>query len=114
MTLPEESAEILHRIASALEPDGPIEVGTMFRSPGLRTNGKIVAFLGSAQSLIVKLPHDCASALVDAGDAEPVTMGSRTMREWISIPAAPDAAGTEALWTSFAREAFDYVRTLAD
>lgn len=112
--VPEESVEILYRIAAALEKDGPIEVGTMFRSPGLRTGKAIVAFLGSENRFLVKLPQERADALVGAGDAEPVTMGARTMREWIAIPPADGVPATEARWSAFAREAFAYVRQLSE
>ncbi|WAP51704.1 hypothetical protein OL239_18500 [Arthrobacter sp. ATA002] len=100
---------LLHDVAAALQPDGPVTVGTMFRSPGLRTGGEIVAFLGSDDTFIVKLPRDRAAGLVRAGTAEPVTMGKRTMREWIVIPAAGSPAATRVVWTGFAREALLYV-----
>ena len=96
-------------MAAALQTDGPVTVGTMFRSPGLRTNGTIVAFLGYADTLIVKLPRDRAAALIAAGTAEPVTMGKRTMREWVAIPADTDSDATRARWIGFAREALLHV-----
>lgn len=37
-------------------PQGDVEVGTMSRSPGLRLDGTILAFLGFDGELIVKLP----------------------------------------------------------
>lgn len=112
MSVSEESVEMLFRIAAVLESDGPIEVGTMFRSPGLRTGKTIVAFLGSENRFLVKLPRERADGLVAAGEAEPVAMGARTMREWIAIPPAGDMTATEARWVLFAREAFAYVRSL--
>ena len=112
VSVPEESVDILYRIASALEKDGPIAVGTMFRSPGLRTGTTIVAFLGSGNDLLVKLPRERGAELVDGGDAERVTMGSRSMREWVSLPAESDPVATEEKWTGLAREAFTYVRQL--
>ena len=104
--------DLLLEIVAALENDGPVEIGTMFRSPGLRTGNKIVAFLGHGDRLIVKLPRPRAAALVDDGTAEPVTMGSRTMREWVAIPADPAAEATQATWTTLAREALHYVQQL--
>ena len=111
MTNPSSTAmDLLHEVAAALQNDGPIEVGTMFRSPGLRTGNKIVAFLGHGGCLIVKLPRLRGTALVDLGIAEPVTMGARTMREWVAIPAGPDTETTRDTWTVLAKEAFQYVR----
>jgi hypothetical protein len=112
MAVSPETLDMLYRIAAALQGDGPLEVGTMFRSPGLRTGTSIVAFLGSDDRFLVKVPRERATVLVHEELAEPVTMGARTMREWVSIPADADPAATEARWTSFAREAFEYVRTL--
>ncbi|MCC9145600.1 MULTISPECIES: hypothetical protein [unclassified Arthrobacter] len=104
--------ELLPRIAAELQADGPLTVGTMFRSPGLRTGTKIVAFLGSGDYLMVKLPQPRAAELIAAGAAEPVTMGRRTMREWIEVPAAADLEATAHRWTELTREALEYVRSL--
>src|SRR5690554_3495785 len=114
----------VERLAAALQGDGPVTIGTMFRSPGIRVEGKIVAFLGHDGDLIVKVPRARAEELVAAGTAEPVTMGVRTMREWVSVPAAVrdagegeedseatgDAEATFESWLSLAREALTYVR----
>lgn len=102
--------DLLHDIAVALRKDGPIEAGTMFRSPGLRTGNKIVLFLGHDDRLIVKLPRPRVIALIDDGTAEPVTMGTRTMREWVAIPANANLDTTRTIWIETAHEAFRYVR----
>jgi len=44
----------------------------MFGSDGLRVNAKFFAFVGGEGELIVKLPAAQCSALVAAGQAEPV------------------------------------------
>ena len=110
----QEVQDLLHRIALALQDDGPVAVGTMFRSPALRTGKKVVAFLGSGpgDTLILKLPRARAVALLEEGSAEPVTIGRRTMREWIEVPARSDSAATRTAWTGFAREALLYVRSI--
>ena len=113
MVVSQEALDLLHRIAAALQDDGPVEVGTMFRSPGLRVGTTIVAFLGSENRLLVKVPRERATVLISDEAAEPVTMGARTMREWVAIPADADPAATEVRWTHFAREALEYVQTLS-
>ena len=111
MTNPSSTAMgLLLDVAATLKNDGPIEIGTMFRSPGLRTGNKIVAFLGHGGCLIVKLPRLRGTALVDLGMAGQVTMGARTMREWVAIPAGPDPETTRDTWTVLAKEALHYVR----
>jgi hypothetical protein len=101
--------ELLSEIAAQLDHHGPLEIGTMFRSPGIRAGGKIVAFLGHDDRLIAKLPRQRAVELVERGDAGEVTMGKRTMREWIGIPAAEDRAATAARWLPLVQEALGYV-----
>ena len=102
--------DLLLGIKTALEDDGPVEIGTMFRNPGLRTGNKLIAFLGHEDRLIVKLPRPRAIALIDDGSAEPVTMGTRTIREWVSIRISPDLASTRDVWIALAREALHYVQ----
>jgi hypothetical protein len=104
--------DLLLEVLAVLENEGPVESGTMFRSPGLRTGNKIVAFLGHGDRLIVKLPLPRAAALIDDGTAEPVTMGTRTMREWVAVPASLDPGTTQDAWTNLAREALHYVQQL--
>ncbi|MCQ1956423.1 hypothetical protein NNX39_07920 [Arthrobacter sp. zg-Y826] len=107
----QEALDLLYAIGDELQ-DGPLTVGTMFRSPGLRTGSKIVAFLGSGDYLIVKLPEARAQELIAAGTAGPVTMGKRTMREWVEVPSAADPGATALQWTALTREALEYVRSL--
>ena len=104
---------LLDELASALEHDAPVTVGTMFRSPGIRFGDKIVVFLGHDDRLIMKLPRVRALALLEAGTAQPVTMGRRTMREWVAVPANDDREATLATWLPLAREALEYVRQIA-
>ncbi|GAA5207166.1 hypothetical protein [Microbacterium kyungheense] len=105
-------AQLLDEVAARLVHDEPLTIGTMFRSPGIRARGKIVAFLGHDDRLIVKLPRERAVALVAQGDAQEVTMGTRTMREWIAVPARSDRESTLARWTPLAQEALDHVVSL--
>ncbi|MFD4959053.1 hypothetical protein [Microbacterium sp. NPDC058389] len=107
-------AQILDEIAARLDNDEPLTIGTMFRSPGIRVRNKIVAFLGHDDRLIVKLPRERAVALIAQGAADEVTMGTRTMREWIAVPAGADDEATLATWVPLAQEALEYVVSLAD
>ncbi|MFC6879446.1 MULTISPECIES: MmcQ/YjbR family DNA-binding protein [Actinomadura] len=104
--------DLLDRIAEDFNDEPDVAMGTMFRSPGLRVGGKVFAFLGHDGELIVKLPQDRARRLVDAGTAEHVTMGTRTMREWIAFPAQENDTATLALWRNIAHDAHQYVDSL--
>lgn len=101
--------DLLDDIARCFDKDPDVAMGTMFRSPGLRVGGKIFAFLGTRGELIVKLPRDRAAQLLDEGTAEPVVMGTRTMREWVELPAREDEASTLSRWRALAVEAHRFV-----
>jgi TfoX/Sxy family transcriptional regulator of competence genes len=104
--------DLLDRIADDFSDQPEVAMGTMFGSPGLRVGGKVFAFLGFDGELIVKVPRERVRELVDAGTAEQVTMGKRTMREWVEVPARRDREATLALWGALAREAHDHVDSL--
>jgi TfoX/Sxy family transcriptional regulator of competence genes len=104
--------DLLDAIAADFEDDQEVTMGTMFRSPGLRVGGKIFAFLGYDGELIVKLPGDRVRELVDDGAAEQVTMGKRTMREWVTLPVPADRTARLSSWRSLAHEAHQYVDSL--
>ncbi|WTW96288.1 hypothetical protein OG216_24260 [Streptomycetaceae bacterium NBC_01309] len=106
--------DLFARIAAGFDDEYGIDTGTMFRSPGLRVDGKVFAFLGHDGGLIVKLPEERARLLIDAGTAERVTMGTRAMREWVAFPAQADEAATLLLWRKMARQARTYVDSLGD
>ncbi|AYJ48130.1 hypothetical protein [Rhodococcus sp. P1Y] len=84
------------------------DVGTMFRSPALRCEGKVFAFVGHNDTLIVKLPHDRIAELDADGLGHQVTMGERTMREWAEVPAGP----APELWNDLTVEAYRFVSSL--
>lgn len=101
--------DLLLAVAAALETAQPVSIGTMFRSPAIRSGDRIVAFLGHRERLIIKVPAERVAALVEEGIAEPVTMGSRTMREWVALLPADTDEQTLVRWIPRAREAFHYV-----
>lgn len=105
-----ELAGVLHDLAREIGAEGNVEVGTMFRSPGLRVHGRILAFLGFDGGLIVKLPRDRGQELVEGGAAAEVVMGTRTMKEWFELPAAGTPATNYETWLPRVREALEFVR----
>ena len=97
------AADFLHRPG--------VDRSSMFGSSGLRTYGKIFAFVGTAGELVVKVPSDQASELVAEGAATRVRIGRNPAREWIGVPAQPDADRTD-LWRDLLDEAYRYVTEL--
>ena len=63
-----------------------VTMGRMFASEGLAVHGKIFAFVGRDGRLILKLPLARAEELKGEGATESVTLGGRTMREWVGVP----------------------------
>lgn len=104
---------LLDALAAEYLRDPDVDFGTMFRSPGLRVAGKIFAFLGHDRRLIVKLPRRRALEVLSTGAAREVTMGKRTMKEWVAFPVDDDDIdGTLNTWRQAAREAHDFVVSL--
>jgi hypothetical protein len=92
-------------IADALGGEADVTAGTGFGTmPGLRTGGKIFAMLHDG-ALVLKLPADRCAGLVADGVAVPFGIGTRKMREWVSI-ASPDGLD----WPALAGEARAFVR----
>ena len=104
--------DLLDELALVFAEDPEVAIASMFRSPGLRVGGKVFAFLGFEGELIVKLPRARSVQLIDDGTAAPVTMGERTMREWVEISPNGDPASTLKLWQPLAEEAYRYVNAL--
>jgi hypothetical protein len=107
-------SDVLDDLFEELSRDTPLELATMFRSPAISSGGKIVAFLGRNDRLIMKLPRERAVVLMADGTVEAVTMGTRTMKEWVAVQLGSDPSATRETWLPLAREALTYVRTLAD
>jgi YjbR len=91
------------RLAEGLLEEPGTEEGAAFHQPGLKVGGKIFAMLVE-ERLVVKLPaHRCAE-LVESGGCERFVIGTRTMREWVTVPHA-----AEDRWPELAREALAFV-----
>lgn len=72
-------------VAEVLLAEPGAEEGTGFgTNPGVKVGGKIVAMLVGGR-LVVKLPAERCQELVAAGEAEFLSMGARTMREWVAF-----------------------------
>jgi hypothetical protein len=88
-----------------------VDAGTGFGgSPGVRVGGRIFAML-VRRRLVVKLPAARCQELSEAGRAVPLTIGKRTMREWVEL-----TDGDPQTWRDAAAEAYAYVggRSAAD
>ena len=87
-----------------------VTMGRMFASEGLAVHGKIFAFVGRDGRLILKLPLARADELKGEGATESVTLGGRTMREWVGVPLPDPQPGS---WGRLMEQAHLYVAELA-
>ena len=79
-----------------------VDWGRMFGTIGLRVRGKVFAVAVHTGYLMVKIPASRVTARVAAGEAEPMVMRGRELREWV---VAPLDAPIE-LWRSLLDEAY--------
>ena len=100
---PADGAAHLDRICAALATSLGAVKGRALSKDAVTVDGKIVAFV-TRGLLVVKLPPERIAALIDAGEAEPMRMGARVMREWVSV--APEFS---PLWMQLAEESARYV-----
>ncbi len=100
MAAPDAFAAVHDALAAVPGVTAGTGFGTM---PGLRVGGRIFAMLFE-ERLVVKLPAPRAAELVAAGDAQPFRIGTRELREWISLE-----PGHEPAWPALAREALAFV-----
>jgi hypothetical protein len=79
--------------------------GREFGSSALKVHGSIFAML-TAGYLVVKLPKDRVSTLIEDGTGGPYDAGKGTpMKEWLTV-----TSQDEDMWMALAREALDFVR----
>jgi hypothetical protein len=103
---PEERFEALVD-AFAQEPGVTLPDGSgdrKFGSSALKVNGSIFAMLTRGH-LVVKLPRDRVSSLIQDGTGGPFDAGKGTpMKEWLTV-----MSEDKDTWHSLARDAFNFV-----
>lgn len=98
-------ARAYQRLVNGLVAEAEVEVGRMLRAGGLRYRRRFFAML-HGDDLVVKLPADRVTELVDAGAGARFDRGDgRIMREWIALR----AAGQDR-WPALAAEALRFAQ----
>jgi hypothetical protein len=85
--------------------DPAIGRATMMGFPCVRLAGRFLASYDESSGLVVKLPSERVSELVEDGEGEPFAPAGRVFREWVSIPTAD-----RELWQALLAEAVDFAR----
>ncbi len=102
--------DLMHELLVGYGADRPHEFGRMFNGEGAKVDGSFFAFVGRTGRLIAKLPSDEVRRLIDVDGAESVTMGKRTMREWVGLPQQGDERATRESWRAALLAAYDFVK----
>jgi len=72
----------------------------------VRLAGRFVASYDTkADVIVVKLPRERVTGLVESGMGEPFAPAGKVFREWVSIPAVD-----RGLWRTLLAEAVDFAR----
>ena len=86
--------------------DPAIGRATMMGYPCVRLAGRFLAsYDDKAGSLVVKLPRERVTELVDNGHGDPFAPAGKVFREWVSIPTVDPE-----LWRTLLTEAADFAR----
>lgn len=82
----EHPTDFFHRVSADALTERDVTTGTMMGFPCLRVAG---AFFASCDhrtgDLIVKLPRDRVTQLIESGAGRPFTPAGRTFREWVLV-----------------------------
>jgi hypothetical protein len=97
--------ERLESLADGYLARPDVDWGRMFGTIGLRVRGKVFAVAVHSGGLMAKVPEARAQELLASGDATPMVMRGREMREWVVAPG--DAS--DEVWTRLLDEAYAYL-----
>jgi hypothetical protein len=102
----DEARDLYDELTDDLLYDPAIGRATMMGYPCVRLAGKFLAGYGKqAGCLMVKLPSERVTALVETGAGEPFAPSGKVFREWVAIPTVD-----RDLWQTLLAEAVDFAR----
>lgn len=100
-----EKSKLFWSLADPMLASGEVEKGTMMGFPCLRVSGKFFASIErTTDDLIVKLPKERVTDLINSGEASPFAPNGRTFKEWALINTAD-----ETKWRTYLDEALLFV-----
>lgn len=79
----ETSRKKLQTLAREFPAGFRVADGRMFKGYGLKVNDTYFAFISRSGHLVVMLAAEDVLRMIDDAEAAPVTMGKRTMRQWV-------------------------------
>jgi hypothetical protein len=98
--------DLYYELTEDLLYDPAIGRATMMGYPCVRLAGQFLAsYDDKAGCLVVKLPRERVTELVEVGQGDPFAPAGKVFREWVSIPTADPE-----LWQALLAEAVDFAR----
>jgi len=102
----DDPVDLYHELTDDLLYDPAIGRATMMGYPCVRLAGRFLAcFDDKAACLVVKLPRERVTELVENGHGEPFAPAGKVFREWVLIPTVD-----RELWQTLLGEAVDFAR----
>jgi hypothetical protein len=102
----DEARALYNELTDDLLYDPAIGRATMMGYPCVRLAGRFVAsYDNKAGSLVVKLPRERVTRLIERGEGDPFAPAGRVFREWVSIPTVDPK-----LWRTLLDDAVDFAR----
>ena len=102
----EEARALYDELTDDLLYDPAIGRATMMGYSCVRLAGRFLAsYDDKAGCLVVKLPRERVTDLVEIGHGDPFAPAGRVFREWVSIPTVD-----RSLWQAVLAEAVDFAR----
>lgn len=101
-----DARELYDELTDDLLYDPLVGRSTMMGYPCVRYAGRFFgSFATREDALVVKLPRERVTALVEAGEGEAFAPAGKVFREWVLLP-RPD----RALWTRLLEEAVAFAK----
>ncbi|MFL6132929.1 MAG: hypothetical protein ACJ72A_09005 [Nocardioidaceae bacterium] len=102
----DDARDLYDELTDDLLYDPAIGRATMMGYPCVRLAGRFLAsYDDESRSLVVKLPRERVTELVEEGRGDPFAPAGKVFREWVSIPTVD-----RALWQAVLAEAVDFAR----
>ena len=102
----DEARDLYDELTDDLLHDPAIGRATMMGYPCVRLAGRFLAsYDDKAGCLVVKLPRDRVTELVENGHGDPFAPAGKIFREWVSIPTVD-----RSLWQAVLAEAVRFAR----
>lgn len=102
----DDARDLYDELTDDLIYDPAIGRATMMGFPCVRLAGTYVAsYDDKSRCLVVKLPRERVTELVDIGQGQPFAPAGKVFREWVAIPPAD-----QSLWQTALAEAVDFAR----